>query len=67
MYLLRKEDTGTKRLIGQRVDNGSSNDDLNSSINALSTSDPNDPAPNPFVVGRKPSENVTKQEPASKE
>jgi hypothetical protein len=57
----------TKRLIEQRVDNGSSNDDLKRSINTLPTSDPKDPAPNPFVVGRKPSKGATKQEPATKD
>jgi hypothetical protein len=57
----------TKRLIEQRVDNGSSNDDLKRSINTLPTSDPKDPAPNPFVVGRKPSKGGTKQEPATKD
>jgi hypothetical protein len=58
---------GTKRLIEQHVDNGSSNDDLKRSINTLPTSDPKDPAPNPFVVGRKPTKGATRQEPASKD
>jgi hypothetical protein len=37
----------------QRTDNRSSNDDLKRSINTLPTSDPKNPAPNPFIVGRK--------------
>jgi hypothetical protein len=45
----------TKRLVEQRVDNRSSNDDLKRSINTLPTSSPQNPAPNPFIVGRKPS------------
>jgi hypothetical protein len=57
----------TKRLIEQHVDNSSSNDDLKRSINTLPTSDPKDPAPNPFVVRRKSSQGETKQEPASKD
>lgn len=40
----------------QRVDNRVSNDDLKRSINTLPTSDPKNPAPNPFIVGRKPSQ-----------
>ena len=46
----------TKRLLEQRVDNRSSNDDLKRSINTLPTSSPQNPAQNPFIVGRKPSQ-----------
>jgi hypothetical protein len=65
--VLRNKEMSTKRLIEQHVDNSSSNDDLKRSINTLPTSDPKDPAPNPFVVRRKPSQGETKQEPASKD
>jgi hypothetical protein len=44
----------SRRLQEQRVDNHSSNDDLKRSINTLPTSSPQNPAPNPFVVGRTP-------------
>jgi hypothetical protein len=47
----------TKRLQEQRVDNRSSNDDLKRSINTLPTSSAQNPAPNPFIVGRRPSQN----------
>jgi hypothetical protein len=47
----------TRRLQEQRVDNRSSNDDLKKSINTLPTSSPQNPAPNPFIVGRRPSRN----------
>jgi hypothetical protein len=47
----------TRRLQEQRVDNRSSNDDLKRSINTLPTSSPQNPAPNPFIVGRKPAQN----------
>jgi|HubBroStandDraft_4_1064222.scaffolds.fasta_scaffold27404_3 hypothetical protein len=47
----------TKRLQEQRVDNRSSNDDLKRSINTLPTSSTQNPAPNPFIVGRKPVQN----------
>jgi hypothetical protein len=46
----------SKRLQEQRVDNHSSNDDLKRSINTLPTSSPQNPAPNPFVVGRRPTQ-----------
>jgi hypothetical protein len=57
----------TKRLVEQRVDNRSSNDDLKRSINTLHTSSPKNPAPNPFIVGRKPSQGGTKREHSSKD
>jgi len=47
----------TRRLQEQRVDNHSSNDDLKRSINTLPTSSSQNPAPNPFIVGRRPSQN----------
>jgi hypothetical protein len=47
----------TRRLQEQRVDNRSSNDDLKRSINTLPTSSSENPAPNPFIVGRRPSQN----------
>ena len=47
----------TRRLQEQRVDNRSSNDDLKKSINSLPTSSPQNPAPNPFIVGRRLSQN----------
>jgi hypothetical protein len=43
----------SKQLLEQRVDNLSSNDDLKRSINTLPTSSPQNPAQNPFIVGRK--------------
>ncbi len=46
----------TKRLTEQRADNRSSSEDLKRSINPLPTSNPKNPAPNPFIVGRKPSQ-----------
>jgi hypothetical protein len=46
----------TRRLQEQRVDNHSSNDDLKRSINTLPTSSPQNPAPNPFIVGRRPTQ-----------
>jgi hypothetical protein len=50
----------TKRLTtDQRVDNRSSNDDLKKSINTLTTSSRENPAPNPFIVGRKFSQGGT--------
>jgi hypothetical protein len=39
-----------KNLPEQRADYGSSNDDLKRGINTLPTSDPKNPAPNPFVI-----------------
>jgi hypothetical protein len=46
-----------RKLTEQRADNRSSNDDLKRSINTLPTSSSKNPAPNPFVVGQKPSPN----------
>jgi hypothetical protein len=56
-----------RKLTEQRVDNGSSNDDLKRSINALPTSSPKNPAPNPFVVGRKPSQGSTNGKQSNKD
>lgn len=48
----------TRRLQEQRVDNRSSNDDLKRSVNTLPTSSPQNPAPNPFIVGRRPTQSA---------
>ena len=56
---------GVKQLIEPRVDNGSTNDDLKRSINTLPTSSPKNPDPNPFIVGRKPSQGGAKREASS--
>jgi len=52
-----------RRLQEQRVDNGSSNDDLKRSINTLPTSSPQNPAPNPFI-DRKPTQSGGNEKPA---
>lgn len=57
----------TKILIKQRANNRTSNDDLKRSINTLPTSSPENPALNPFIVGRKPSLNGNKTNQSSKE
>jgi hypothetical protein len=46
----------SKQPLEQRVDNLSSNDDLKKSINTLPTSSPQNPAKNPFIARRKPSQ-----------
>jgi len=48
------KEMSTKKHIVQRADNRTSNDDLKRSINTLPTSSAKNPAPNPFIVGRKP-------------
>jgi hypothetical protein len=55
----------TKRLQEQRVDNSSSNEDLKRSINTLPTSSTQNPAPNPFIVGRKPAQNGGNRNPSN--
>jgi len=46
----KNEDQGTARhLIEQQVKLPSSGNDLRKGVNVLHTSDPNNPAPNPFV------------------
>lgn len=56
-----------QKLTEQRVDNRSSNEDLKRSINTLPTSSPKNPAPNPFIVGRKPSQGGTNGNQPSKD
>jgi hypothetical protein len=57
----------TRKVIEQGADNSSSNDDLKRSINTLPTSSPKNPAPNPFIVGRKPSQSGNKGKQSSKD
>jgi hypothetical protein len=61
------KEMSTKRLIEQRSDNRTSNDDLKRSINTLPTSSAKNPAPNPFIVGRKPAQNGNKENQSGKD